>query len=328
MSSETDRSSDSPPDILAPVNALEEVEPLLEAGADWLYGGILPPEWGSRYPSTVLLNQRTFASAQFSSMSEMEGAVRSTRDVCRCFALTLNAPFYMDEQIPLVLDLVRWAAGSGVSALIVADPGLIVRIREEEIDIPLHLSTMGLGTNHLAVGLFEELGVTRVILPRFLTVGQISRLVGGAPGVEYEAFILVGRCPNIEGVCTFLHDSPSGRWPCEWRWTLTGTDGGPPPKPVAAHFEGMKAADRRQGCGLCDLPDLMDAGVGAFKIVGRGAPLFRKVSFVRQVRRLAEVARRGPGTRWVEECSRVYEELFGHPCSLNDCYYPSQREGK
>ena len=52
-----------PPEILAPVNAPGEVEALLDAGAHWLYGGVLPAEWSRSFPSTVLLNQRTFANA-------------------------------------------------------------------------------------------------------------------------------------------------------------------------------------------------------------------------------------------------------------------------
>jgi len=293
MRPEMNGTRNTPPEILAPVNTLDEVGPLLEAGADWLYGGVLPREWRNRYPSTVLLNQRTFASAQFSSMSELAAAVKRTRDAAGFFALTLNAPFYMDEQIPPVLDIVRWAAGNGVSAIIAADPGLM----------------------------------TRVILPRSLTTEQIASLIRQAPEVEYEAFILVGRCPNIEGLCTFEHDSPSGRWPCEWEWTLSKEGGGLPPEPVMAHFDGIKAAGRRQGCGLCALLVLTAAGVGAFKIVGRGASSSRKVGLVRQVKRLIKLADGEPDDGWVEECLWAYKQMFGHPCSIHDCYYPEFREG-
>ena len=218
-------SEKSSPQILAPVNALHEVEPLLEAGAHWLYGGVLPQEWADRFPSTVLLNQRTFANAQFASMTEFKEAVSNTQDKGGNFALTLNAPFYMDEQMPLALQLARWAADAGAGALIVADPGLMISLSEAGITLPLHLSTMGIAANPASVRLYADMGATRVILPRFLNLAQISSLTAAQPSMEFEAFILVGKCPHIEGLCTFIHDSPDQRWPCEWEWGLADEAG-------------------------------------------------------------------------------------------------------
>jgi putative protease len=316
------------PEILAPIDALEEVEPLMEAGADWLYGGVLPPGWAERYPSTVLINQRTFASAQFSSLKELEAAIGRISALGGRFALTLNAPFYMDEQYPLVLDLARRIADAGASAFICADPGLMIRLKEERIDISLHLSTMGLGINPSAVRLFADMGVSRVILPRFLTTDQIRLLIEETPEADYEAFILVGRCPNIEGLCTFDHDSPDRRWPCEWSWKIKAVYGGTVPDQVREHFAGIKAADRRDGCGLCALPVLRSAGVTAFKIVGRGASLPRKVGLVRQTEKLLRKASEMEAREYFTTCLAVYRDLFGHPCADCNCYYPEVRAVK
>lgn len=309
------------PEILAPVNAVAEVEPLLHAGAHWLYGGVLPVEWQDRFPSTVLLNQRTFPSAQFPSMGAFEKALRSADDHGGKIALTLNAPFYMDEQLPLVLDLARWAADSGAGALIVADPGLILELGREGIGLPLHLSTMGVAANGHAVRLYADHGVTRVILPRFLTLDQISALTAAAPAVEFEAFVLVGKCPNIEGVCTFVHDSPDRRWPCEWEWELD-EEGDLPPGNIAAHFAGMRSSDRRDGCGLCALPRLLAAGVGTFKVVGRGAPLERKLKLVGELSRLIGEMPSSPEGEWTQSCLDSYRSLYGRSCSGHNCYYP------
>ena len=310
------------PEILAPVNSLEEVTPLLEAGAHWLYGGVLPSDWIERFPSTVLLNQRTFAGAQFPSMKELGEAVSKINEHGGGFALTLNAPFYMDEQMPHVLELARWAVDAGAGALIVADPGLITHIRNDGIDLPLHLSTMGLAANSRSVELFADLGVTRVIIPRFLTLSQISSLTASAPQVEYEAFILVGKCPHIEGVCTFVHDSPDQRWPCEWEWDLEDGSGGDLPLSIVKHFAGIRDNDRRDGCGLCALPALRASGISTVKIVGRGASLERKIDLVKHLRLLMEKVPKQPDDTWVKRCMESYKDLYGHPCCEHNCYYP------
>ncbi|TNF50376.1 U32 family peptidase, partial [bacterium] len=266
------------PEILAPVNAIEEVQPLLEVGADWLYGGCLPRQWSEKYPSIIPLNQRTFSSAQITSLEDLTTVVSLTNELGGRFALTLNAPFYMDEQYPPALELACLAKDLGVSALIVADPGMVRRIRREGIDIAIHLSTMAVASNSSAVDLFRSMGVERIVLPRFLDLKEIQSLCSGAPEVDFEVFILVGRCPNIEGMCSFLHDSPNGRWPCEWAYSVTCADGSAPPDGIGAAIDGVRSADRRNGCGLCALPALIRAGVSTFKIVGRGTSQQRKAA--------------------------------------------------
>jgi putative protease len=270
----------------------------------------------------VLLNQRTFPSAQFSSLDELKSAVHQVHEGGGSFALTLNAPFYMDEQMPAVLDLVRLARDFKVDAVIAADPGLMTAMALEGIEIPVHLSTMGLASNPYAVRMYRRLGVSRIILPRFLTAQQIADMVDGVPDMEYEAFVLVGKCPNIEGVCSFVHDSPDQRWPCEWKWELEDAAGSPPPGPVSGHFSGLAASDRRDGCGLCAVPMLAAAGVSAFKVVGRGAPLDRKVRLVSCLDHLLSSMPSSPGPDWIDRCREAYRSLYGHPCTPHNCYYP------
>lgn len=309
------------PEILAPVDREEEVAPLLDAGAHWLYGGCVPVSWGERYPATVPLNQRTFASAQFDSLEGLARAVRLTEEGGGRFALTLNAPFYMDSQVEAALEMARFAEGKGASALIVGDPGLIRRLGAEGIGLPIHLSTMAVASNPAAVRFFADMGVRRVILPRFLDVGDIKALLRDVPDMEFEAFILVGKCPNIEGLCSFLHDSPDRRWPCEWPVSISCADGEAPPEDVCRAVDGTRLSDRRDACGLCALPALVEAGVSAFKVVGRGAPTERKVGLVRALS-TSFSGMDDPAGDWTAACRDTFQALFGHPCTAHNCYYP------
>jgi len=312
--------------ILAPVNRADEVTPLLKAGSSWLYGGCVPSSWQEKYPETVLLNQRTFSSAQFRTQDQFQEAVKRTRDAGCDFALTLNAPFYMDEQIPVLMDLVGMAREAGVSALIMADPGLIRHLGDSLHGLEIHLSTMGLASNPASVKFFTSLGVSRIILPRYMTISDIGELVAATPGVEYEAFTLIGKCPNIEGVCSFLHDDPDRRWPCEWRYSFPDEDIGAS-EPVIHYMDDLGRSDRRHGCGICALPLLVKAGVNMFKIVGRGAPLERKVEYVGTVKKILDDLPEALESEWVSQCMDSYQELFGHKCTAHNCYYPEVRDG-
>jgi putative protease len=305
--------------ILAPCNSREEVEPLISAGADCLYGGCLPTAWQERFPGTVLLNQRTFASAQFSSLKELSDAVSAAREAGKGFALTLNAPFYMDDQLPMVMELVKAARQMGVSGLIVADPGLIRSLALEEAGTPVHLSTMGLAANSASVGFYRSLGVTRIILPRMLSVSHIREIITHHPEMEYEAFLLVGKCPNVEGVCSFVHDDPERRWPCEWQYDTDDDEGG---SALRHYLDRVAGTDRRQACGLCALPLLAAAGVSTIKIVGRGAPLAMKLKYARALSWAIREMPDEPDIAWQEECRRQYADIYGRSCTINNCYFP------
>ena len=316
------------PEILAPVNDVGEVKPLLEAGAHWLYGGCLPRQWSQRYPATVPLNQRTFASAQIRSLEDLSTVVSLTNEVGGRFALTLNAPFLMDEQYPPALELARLAEDMGVCALIVADPGLVRVIRQEGINLPIHLSTMAVASNSSAVDLFRSMGVQRIVLPRFLDLKEVASLCAESPQIDFEVFILVGKCPHIEGMCSFLHDSSAGRWPCEWAYSVTCADGSAPPEGIGPAIDGVRTTDRRDGCGLCALPALIKAGVSTFKIVGRGASQERKVSLVKALSETVEQMPGDPDEDWFAHCREVYSSLFGKACLAHNCYFTEIRDGR
>lgn len=309
------------PEILAPVDGREEVPLLLDAGAHWLYGGCLPRSWTDRYPATVSLNQRTFPNAQFETLEGLADAVELTLKGGARFALTLNAPFYMDSQLDAVLEMARFAEEVSVSALVVGDPGLIRRLGSEGINVPIHLSTMAVAANPDAVRMFWKMGIRRIVLPRFLDVASIGSLVRGAPEMEFEAFILVGKCPNIEGLCSFLHDSPDKRWPCEWPISVTCEDGEAPPGDVCRALDGTRVSDRRDACGLCALPALVTAGVSGFKVVGRGAPTGRKVSLVKALKESLGNLENSTG-EWPVICRETFHTLFDHACTAHNCYYP------
>jgi hypothetical protein len=88
--------------IISPVDNLAETPRLLEAGADELYGGFVPPEWQESYDLLASINQRTFAAAQIDTEAELAEIVQLTHAAGRQFALTLNAPCYSDAQLPLL----------------------------------------------------------------------------------------------------------------------------------------------------------------------------------------------------------------------------------
>lgn len=306
--------------ILAPLDRAAEVEVLARAGAHELYGGVRPDGWASGLRSA---NQRTFDSAQFPSEGQFAEAARRAVDLGIPLHLALNAPLYDPTDYPALLGLLERAAAWGVAGVIAGDLGLLDRMGKASLPLEVTLSTLAGPLNAWAVGFFRRFGVSRVVLPRHLRLDEMAALAAAHRDVVFEAFVLIGRCPNEEGYCTFQHTSPSRRWPCEIPYALEGEGGNPlePSHPLVRWHENWRCADRRLGCGLCGIDGLRRAGVTRFKIVGRGGPTEAKEANVRLVGRFLE------GGLSRKDARDAYRERFGHNCRHLECYFPEFHPG-
>jgi len=311
--------------IISPVDNLAETPRLLEAGADELYGGFVPPEWQESYDLLASINQRTFAAAQIDTEAELAEIVRLTHAAGRRFALTLNAPYYCDAQLPLLLAYLDRMVALEIDGLILADLGLLRLLRGRYPEVELHASTLAHLSNSGALRFYSSQGIRRAILPRHLTIAEMAAIVAAVPEVRCDAFLLVGKCPNTEGLCTFQHVSPERIWPCEIPYRIAPVGHQPSPALQAAMQRQVSWAhtDRRHGCGLCAIPWLKRAGMYGLKLVGRGAPSTQKVSNILLVREFLALAEEidDPAV-YRRRAIAAHRARFGADCHPNICYYP------
>lgn len=310
--------------LISPIDHLREVEPLLLAGADEIYGGYVPAAWQQRFGLLASINQRTFAGAQIASFSDLQQIVSACRDRDRDFALTLNSPFYSDQQLPLLIDYVAEAVSAGVTSVILADLSFLRVLRTQFPKLLFHASTLAHLGNSAAIRFYQQQGVGRVILPRHLTVAEMGKIVQQVPDIACDAFLLVGKCPNTEGFCSFHHSSSDKVWPCEIEYCI---------EPVDKESNELRQAinkqqrwsqtDRRHGCGLCAIPALLEAGIAGLKLVGRGAPLVRKVKNLQLASEFLSLAKRNQTfPEYRKKALSAHRRHFGIGCSENVCYYP------
>jgi putative protease len=314
--------------VISPVDNLAETADLLAAGADELYGGFVPPQWQERYSLLASLNQRTFASAQIATREELAQIITLTHAAGKQFALTLNAPFYSDPQLPLLLDYVDDMVALGVDGLILADLGLLRLLRGRHPHVELHASTMAHISNSGALRFYAAQGVRRAILERHLTVAEMCAIAAAVPEVRCDAFLLVGKCPNTEGLCTFHHVDPRRIWPCELPYRIEPVQ---PPSPELTAAMDRQASwattDRRHGCGLCAIPLLRRGGIDGLKLVGRGAPAAQKVRNLLLTREFLQLADTVTDfTEYRRQARTAHRRRFGAGCHPNICYYPELLE--
>lgn len=86
-------------------------------------------------------------------------------------------------------------------ALIMADPGLMMMVREKWPEMPVHLSVQANTMNWAAVKFWQSVGVSRIILSRELSLDEVEEIRQRCPDIELEVFVHGALCIAYSGRC-------------------------------------------------------------------------------------------------------------------------------
>ncbi|MDW8023753.1 MAG: peptidase U32 family protein [Nitrososphaerota archaeon] len=314
--------------ILAPVDKVEEVKQLIEAGADELYCGLISRDWIRKY-TIAALNRRPSPVCNFKSFGELKKCTEIAHSYGVPVELTINEHYYTEEQYPFLLDFVQKAIDSGVDSFIVSDLAFLLSLHDAYAGIKLHVSTGGTAFNSETIKFYQDLGASRVQLPRHLTIEEIREIHRETSNIETGVFILNSKCANIDGFCTFLHFTSSNpaytnacMLPCEVYVESSEDE----EKQIIAGvrqkvWQRFHIDDRP--CGACALYDFNEIGLTYAKIVGRGYPTEKKVTDIRFIRTLLDFLRKNPSRdEFVGVAKKLYTTTYARPCRVVMCYYP------
>ncbi|ESQ13162.1 MAG TPA: U32 family peptidase [Chromatiaceae bacterium] len=243
------------PQLLAPAGTLKSLRYALAYGADAVYAGI------PRYSLRVRNND-------FDLNALAEGIALAHR-YGRRFYLAVNAIPHGAKLRTFVDDMEPIAALSP-DALIMADPGLILLVRERWPELSVHLSVQANTTNAAAVRFWHNQGISRVILSRELSLAEIAEIRLACPEVELEVFVHGALCIAHSGRCLlsgyFNHrDANQGSCTnaCRWQYRIAGIRRQMTDTPSALSDEpnaGMPAIDDRLAMPSDDECQVQDGG--------------------------------------------------------------------
>lgn len=210
----------SSPELLAPVGTLRHLHHALAYGADAVYAGI------PRYSLRVRNND-------FHKIDQLAAAISACRSAGRRFYLATNILPH-DAKITTLLDDLAPVIALRPDALIVADPGVLMLLRERWPDLELHLSVQANCTNSAAVRFWAANGIRRIILSRELSLDEVARIRDACPDTELEVFVHGALCIAYSGRCLlsgyFNHrDANQGTCTnaCRWSYAVTPTASAP-----------------------------------------------------------------------------------------------------
>lgn len=206
------------PELLLPAGSLEHMRYAYAFGADSVYAG------QPRYSLRVRNND-------FHKLPVLAQGIDEAHKLGKKFFVASNLmphnaklKTYMADMEPVI--------EMGPDALIMADPGLIMMVRERWPDMPVHLSVQANTVNYQAVKFWQSLGLSRVILSRELSLDEIEEIRQQCPDMELEVFVHGALCIAYSGRCLlsgyFNHRDPNQGTctnACRWEYKTHSSDG-------------------------------------------------------------------------------------------------------
>lgn len=205
------------PELLLPAGGLERMRAAYDYGADAVYAG------SPRYSLRARNNE-------FAKLDVLAQGIKEAHERNKKFFLTVNTLPHNSKLKTFMADMEPLIAMKP-DALIMADPGLIMNVRERWPEMPIHLSVQANTTNWWGVKFWQKIGVERIILSRELSMEEIAEIRQECPDIELEVFVHGALCIAYSGRCLlsgyFNHRDPNQGTctnACRWDYKVHDTE--------------------------------------------------------------------------------------------------------
>ncbi len=185
-------------ELLSPAGTLEKLKIAFDFGADAVYGGV------SHF------SLRIRSGKEFSMEEFKEGIDYAHARGKKVYATINGFPF--NSQLNLLRKHIVAMAELKPDAFIVATPGVLKLCHDLVPDMPLHLSTQANVMNVLDAQIYYDMGATRIITAREISLRDLKEIKKEIPELELEVFVHGSMCFAYSGRC-LISTLQSGRVP-------------------------------------------------------------------------------------------------------------------
>ena len=249
-------------ELLAPAGDMERLRMSLAYGADAVY--LAGTDFG----------MRSFAG-NFTP-EELKQAVALCHSRGVAVHVTCNT-MPRNGEIARMPEWLEYLQELGVDAAILADVGVLSLLKKHAPRVKAHISTQASVSNYQAAAAWYELGASRVILARELSLDEIREIRAKTPReLEIEAFVHGAMCVSYSGRC-LLSNYMTGRdanrgacaQPCRYQYALVEEKRPGEYFPIGEDAGGAYIMNSKDMCMIDHIPELIDAGLDSLKIEGR-----------------------------------------------------------
>jgi len=308
------------PELVAPAGDVEKLKTAIEYGADAVYVG--GEGFNLRMGATNL------------TIEEIKASTSWVHERGKKIYVALNI-FARNYHIKGIRSYVKKLAEIPVNAVIVSDPGIFLTVREIAPHIPIHLSTQANTTNAKSIEFWHQQGMKRAVLARELTLGEIKEITTNSP-IQTEVFVHGAMCMSYSGRC-LLSSFMSNRHAnlgdcsnsCRWQYILKEEKRPDETYPIVEDESGTFILSSKDLCMIQHIPELVHAGVSAWKIEGRMKSPYYVAAVTRVYREALDRYFADPvgyvyDQRWLSELEKVSHREYGTGFFFGNQGYNSQ----
>ncbi|WP_010485930.1 prephenate-dependent tRNA uridine(34) hydroxylase TrhP [Pseudomonas sp. S9] len=236
-------------ELLSPAGSLKNMRYAFAYGADAVYAG------QPRYSLRVRNNEFDH--------EHLALGINEAHALGKQFYVVVNIAAHNAKLKTFIKDL-KPVVEMGPDALIMSDPGLIMLVREAFPQMPVHLSVQANAVNWASVRFWQQMGLSRVILSRELSLEEIAEIRQQVPDMELEVFVHGALCMAYSGRCLLSgymnkRDPNQGACTNACRWEYKAQEG-------RENELGNIVASTKQGCTDCTGAEQVEP------TLGQGAP--------------------------------------------------------
>ncbi len=288
------------PELLAPAGDFERLRMAVAYGADAVYlaGG----DFGMR------------AFAGNFDPDELRQAV----ELCHTNGVKVHVTCNIlprNEDVARIPEFLEYLNDVGVDAAIVADLGVFRLAQKYAPRVQLHMSTQAGIANYESARMWHDLGASRVILARELSLNEVRELRAKVPAeLEVETFVHGAMCVSYSGRCV-LSNYMTGRdaqrgacaQPCRYKYALMEEKRPGEYFPVEEDSKGAYIFSSRDMCMIDHVGELMEIGVDSLKIEGRAKSAYYAACVTNAYRHAIDAAVAGESLDpiWRSEVEKV-----------------------
>ena len=172
-------------ELLSPCGNYECLKAAIHNGADAVY--LSGKNFGARKYADNFTNDEIIEAIKYSHLYGVK------------VYITVNTMIY-ETEVDSVIEYLKFLYINNVDAVIMQDIGIISKIRKILPDLEIHASTQCHNHNDEGLQLFKDLGITRVVLDREMSLDEIKKL---KTNIELEVFVYGALCVCYSGCCLF-----------------------------------------------------------------------------------------------------------------------------
>lgn len=199
------------PELLSPAGSLKSMRYAFAYGADAVYAGL------PRYSLRARNNEFKRDNLKL-GIDEAHAQGKKLFVTANILPHNMKVKTFLADIAPIV--------GMKPDGLIMADPGLMMLVREKWPEMPLHLSVQMNTLNYASVKFWQKTGISRIILSRELSLDEVEEIRQQCPDIELEVFVHGALCMAYSGRCLLSgyinhRDSNQGVCTnaCRWKYS-------------------------------------------------------------------------------------------------------------